>query len=182
MHLTPKLRIPLSELRSYQKRYDVTADPKLEHIRPLAKLQGSLTVQQLHELVLWKSSRRAKLAKANSEEFAREITTFAFSAKSEHSRIGSLVLLQGVQYPTASVILHFCVSESYPILDFRAIWTLGLEKPSTYSPAFWVEYIRVCRELAAKNQLCVRELDMALWQFSKEHQVTLSTAKATTAS
>jgi|GEM_PF-4284513 len=63
----------------------------------------------------------------NPEEFVREITTFCFSAAYEESKIGSLILLKGVQYPTASVILHFCVSDTYPILDFRAVWSLGME-------------------------------------------------------
>ena len=164
------LRIPPLELRSYQERYDYTADPKLEHIRPLAEFQGYLTVSQLHELARWKSKRRAELTKNNSEAFVREITTFAFSAKFEQSRIGSLILLSGVQFPTASVILHFCVDATYPILDFRAIWSLGLQKPAVYSPEYWIKYTGVCRSLAAKHGLSVRELDMALWQFSKERQ------------
>lgn len=164
------LRIPPNEIRSYQQRYDYTADPKLEHIRPLAKSQGYLTVCQLHELVLWKSRRRAALAKENSGAFVKEITSFAFTANFEESKIGLLVLLSGVQFPTASVILHFCVDDTYPILDFRAIWSLGLEKPAAYSPEYWVKYTRACRSLAAKHGLTVRELDMALWQFSKEHQ------------
>jgi hypothetical protein len=165
------LRISPRELRSYMQRYDYAADPRLEHIRPLAKVQGYLTVTQLHELARWKSTRRAELVKENTEAFVREITAFSFSATFEQSRIGSLVLLSGVQYPTASVILHFCVDDTYPILDFRAIWSLGLEKPAVYSPVYWVKYTNVCRLLASEHGLSVRELDMALWQFSKEHQL-----------
>ncbi len=164
------LRIPLGQLRLYQQRYDYAAAPKLEHIRPQVKAQGFLTVAQLHELASWKSKRRAELATKNSEEFVREITSFAFSSTFEQSRIGSLVLLSGVQFPTASVILHFCVDDTYPILDFRAIWSLGLEKPAVYSPEYWIKYTNVCRSLAVKHNLSVREFDMALWQFSKEHQ------------
>ena len=168
--MRPKLRIPPQELRAYQQRYDYTADPKLDHIRPAAKSQGYITVAQLHELALWKSRRRAALAKANPEGFVREITAFSFTARHEHSRIGALILLKGVQYPTASVILHFCVDRTYPILDFRAIWSLGLEKPAVYTPDYWVQYVEVCRALAKKHELTVRELDMALWQYSREYQ------------
>ena len=164
------LRIPKQKIRLYQQRYDYAADPKLEHIRPLAKTKGFLTVAQLHELARWKSRRRADLAKTNSDDFVREITSFAFSASHEHSRIGSLVLLNGVQFPTASVILHFCVDASYPILDFRAIWSLGMEQPSLYSLEYWVKYTSLCRNLAKEHEISVRELDMALWQYSKEHQ------------
>lgn len=164
------LRIPTRELHFYQGRYDYTADPRLDHIRPLANAQGYLTISQLHELAKWKSERRAELTKTNTEAFVREITTFAFAAADEESKIGSLVILNGVQFPTASVILHFCVDDSYPILDFRAIWSLGMKKPSAYSPEYWIKFTKVCRSLAAKHRLSVRELDMALWQYSKEHQ------------
>lgn len=166
-----KLRIPPKELRSYQQRYDYNADSKLEPISSLAKSQGYLTVDQLYVLARWKSMRRAELARENPEAFVCEVTLFSFSANFEQSRIGSLVLLRGVQFPTASVILHFCVDSTYPILDFRAIWSLGLEKPSVYTHDYWVNYTGVCRKLADEHGLTVRELDMALWQFSKENQL-----------
>ena len=168
--MSPALRIPEQKLREYQQRYVYTADPKLDHIRIAADSQKFLTVKQLHDVALWKSKRRADLTKKNPEDFVREITTFAFAAKHEESRIGTLVLLHGVQYPTASVILHFCVDNTYPILDFRAIWSLGMEQPTVYSTSYWLKYIEVCRSLSQKHGMSVRELDMALWQFSKEHQ------------
>lgn len=164
------LRIPPDELRTYQARYDYEADPKLDHVRKASRQQRYLTSDQLHEVARWKSKRRAALVKENEEDFVREITTFAFSAKYEQSRIGTLILLAGVHYPTASVILHFCVDDSYPILDFRAIWSLGLNQPSVYSPEYWIEYTKTCRDLASTHGLTVRELDMALWQYSREHQ------------
>ena len=167
--MRPRLRIPPRQLRALIERYDPSADPRLDDVSAAAKAQGHLTRLQLHQIALWKSRRRAGLALENPESFVREITAFAFNAKHEESRIGALVLLKGVQYPTASVILHFCIDRSYPILDFRAIASLGLEQPSAYSPAYWVEYTGECRALASKYSLTVRELDMALWQYSKEN-------------
>jgi hypothetical protein len=168
--MQPNLRIAPNDLRSYLERYDYEADPRLAHIGEAARAQGFLTRDQLHEVALWKSKRRAALVHENEESFVREITEFAFRSKHEQSRIGSLVLLAGVHYPTASVVLHFCVDESYPILDFRAIWSLGLDQPSVYSPEYWIEYTGICRKLAKEHRLTVREFDMALWQYSREHQ------------
>jgi thermostable 8-oxoguanine DNA glycosylase len=164
------LRIPPSEVRAYCERYDYEADPKLAHVREAAKQQRYITRSQLHEIARWKSKRRAKLVEKNDEGFVREVTEFAFRAAHEHSRIGALVLLSGVQYPTASVVLHFCADDTYPILDFRAIWSLGLNQPSVYTPEYWVEYIGICRSLAKEHGLSVREFDMALWQYSRENQ------------
>lgn len=164
------LRIPAKEIRTYIERYDYETDLKLAHIREAAKNQCYITRSQLHEVARWKSGRRARLVNENDESFVREVTKFAFRANHEYSRIGALVLLASVHYPTASVILHFCVEESYPILDFRAIWSLGLTQPSVYTPKYWVEYTNICRSLAKEHGLSVREFDMALWQYSREHQ------------
>ncbi len=168
--MRPALRIPPKQLRTFCERYEYSAEPKSDDLRASAREQGYLTAKQLHEIVLWKSKRRAALALSNPDGVVREITAFAFSAKYEESRIGALVLLKGVLYPTASVILHFCVSETYPILDYRALWSLGIERPSTYSTDFWLQYVEICRSIAEKHQMSVRELDRALWQYSKEHQ------------
>jgi hypothetical protein len=167
--MRPHLRIPPLQLRALIERYDRSADTRLDDVSAAAKAQGHLTRVQLHRIALWKSPRRAKLALDNPESLVREVTTFAFNAQHEESRIGALVLLRGVHFPTASVILHFCVDRSYPILDFRAIASLGLQQPSVYSPSYWVEYTRECRAVASKYSLTVRELDMALWQYSKEN-------------
>jgi len=67
-----------------------------------------------------------------------------------------------LRIPTASVVLHFCVDQTYPILDFRAIWNLGIEKSSQYTIAFWNEYVKICRSVVLAHNLPVRELDMEL--------------------
>ena len=168
--MQPVLRIPTNEIRAYIERYNYEADPKLAHIREAAKNQRYITRSQLREIALWKSKRRAALVNDNEEGFVREITEFAFRATYDYSRIGALVLLAGVHYPTASVVLHFCVNDSYPILDFRAIWSLGLKQPTVYTPNYWVEYTKICRSFAKEHRLTVREFDMALWQYSRENQ------------
>ena len=170
MTIEHALRVPPGKLRHYQEQYDFGVEANLDKYHQIGPMQGYLTVSQLREICNWKSTRRANLARLNSEAFVREITAFSFAAKCDESRIGALTLLSGVQFPTASVILHFCVDQSYPILDFRAIWSLGIKQPSQYTVAFWKEYVQICRAVAAKHHLNVRELDMTLWQYSSKHQ------------
>jgi hypothetical protein len=165
-----KIRIPRKELRDYQEKYSYASEARLEKFHGIGTKKGYLTVAQLYEICHWKSKRRAALAKSNSESIVKELTSFSFSAKNEASRLGALTLLDGVHFPTASVILHFCVDQSYPILDVRALWSLSIDKPAQYTFAFWEKYIGVCREVALSHCVTVRQLDMALWQFSKEHQ------------
>jgi hypothetical protein len=164
------LRVPPQKLRHYQEKYNYKAEARLEKFRRIGPQQGYLTVSQLHEICHWKSKRRAALAKTNPVNLVKELTAFAFSAKCETSRLGALTLLEGVHFPTASVILHFCVDQSYPILDLRALWSLSIEKPSQYTFRFWEKYVGVCRAVAKRHGMSVRELDMALWQFSKDRQ------------
>ena len=89
-------------------------------------------------------------------------------------RIGVLTLLDGVQMPTASVLLHLAHRDPYPIIDYRALWSLGVDAPPTpYSFAFWEAYTRACRSLARAANVSMRTLDRALWQYSKERQARL---------
>jgi hypothetical protein len=131
---------------------------------------GHLTKEQLKLVVEWKSPRSAGRVDRNEEAYVREISEFAFRTGSDRARIESLTLLDGVLWPTASVILHLFHSESFPILDFRALWSVSTEVPVQYTYTFWQEYTVFCRKLASQHRVSMRELDRALWQYSKEHQ------------
>jgi hypothetical protein len=106
----------------------------------------------------------------NTPEYVQEITGIALQAKEERVRIEVLTLLDGVGWPTASVILHFFHKDPYPILDFRALWSLSLKVPNEYDFTFWWTYVECCRQLASECGLTMRRLDQALWQYSKEKQ------------
>lgn len=75
-----------------------------------------------------------------------------------------------MNWPTASVLLHFGARDPYPILDFRALWSLGVKAPTSYDFELWWEYTCCCRKLARKSGVSMRILDRALWQFSKSNQ------------
>lgn len=54
--------------------------------------------------------------------------------------------MSGVNIPTASVFLHFCHHDPYPILDFRELWSLGIDQRITYNFQIWWDYVKFCRE------------------------------------
>jgi hypothetical protein len=58
----------------------------------------------------------------------------------------------------------------YPILDVRALWSLGFSRPPAYTFGFWSEYVAFTRSEARRLGVSMRELDRALWQYSKERQ------------
>jgi len=106
----------------------------------------------------------------NDEDFVRAVTEASLRSKNEEFKIRVLGVLRGVAWPTASVLLHWCDRGQYPILDYRALWSLSLEVPSQYDFPFWSRYCSYVRELAARTGLSMRVLDRALWQYSKEKQ------------
>lgn len=122
------------------------------------------------EVCRWKSPRKMSYAKKNDEQFIHEVTTESLRTQDERQRITILTQLDGVLWPTASVLLHFGHIEPYPILDFRALWSLSISQPSTYKFSFWSDYVQICRKIAEEFGIQMRMLDRALWQFSKQNQ------------
>ena len=94
-------------------------------------------VRQLRVLARWKTPRSAPRIARNEPELVREATRAALSTRSERLRIEVLMLLEGVSWPTASVILHFAHEEPYPILDTRALWSVGLRAAPPYRFEVW---------------------------------------------
>lgn len=104
----------------------------------------------------------------------RAVTAIALATTDEQLRIGVLTALRGVEMRTASAILHFAGTDRYPILDVRALWSVGIEPaPSYYGFGLWWTYTEFCRRLADSAGVSMRTLDRALWQYSEEHQSRL---------
>jgi hypothetical protein len=82
--------------------------------------------------------------------------------------MAALLELDGVGVPTGSTLLYVAFPNDYPILDVRALESLGAKPRSQYPLAFWLEYLKACREVAKKHGVSVRTLDKALWEYSKE--------------
>ena len=164
-------RFPLSELSSISARYQYELEDSVLALAPAVRQRGHLTKHELRTLVEWKSPRpRRFIVKAN-ELLIAEASRTAFTAKSEEVRIGVLTLIPGVAFPMASVILHFFHDDPYPIIDFRALWSLNMApKSNYYTFALWERYVSACRALAEDAGVDMRTLDRALWQYSKENQ------------
>ena len=116
----------------------------------------------------WKTVRSRPKVAANTEAAVVDATGRALAAAGEASRISALLELEGVGVPTASTLLYFAFPDDYPILDVRALESLGVKSRSTYPVSFWLEYLEACRRLARDAGVSIRTLDKALWQHSKE--------------
>lgn len=163
--------------KKYDAKYKGTHDELTEkELRDWFARYGYLDREHFIKLGLWKSTRPKKKYenKENDNLTIKEITKFALGAKSEIAKIKSLMILKGVSWPVASVILHFAFSDKYPILDFRVLWSLSklfkFKQSKNYTFDFWKKYVQKLRKLAREHKVSLRTLDKALWYYSKEKQ------------
>ena len=155
---------------SQQNELEKVKENELIALRNTVQRAGHLTKAQMRLIAMWKSPRSAHHIENNTDGFIKEITSFALKCEDRRARIESLTLLDGVLWPTASVVLHLFHAEPHPILDFRALWSISVEVPSQYDFEFWECYILFCRKIASCNKVDMRVLDRALWQYSKDNQ------------
>lgn len=166
-----RLRISENELARWAGRYSYPGESEIESgVAPAARTRGHLTYDEFLRLCKWKTPRSQSRCAANDPDLVQEVTRLALSTGHEELKIGALLLLKGVSWPTASVILHFCDHDKYPILDYRALWSLSITPPSQYTFPFWWAYTNFMRQLQERTGLTMRVLDRALWQYSKERQ------------
>lgn len=159
----------LKYARLYEERWpnDVALEDKFfDWFRKHRYLNKDIFVR----LGRWKTKRQTKNYLRNSDEFIRLTTRKALQKKDEKIKIEILMELYGVSWSVASVILHFAFPNKYPILDFRAIWSLGFEQPKNYNFYFWQQYINRFRKLCEDTNLSARTIDRGLWMFSKLNQ------------
>jgi len=166
-----KLRFKEGKIPYWANRYSYGSEVRFEEgIAPVAKARGYLTKPEFMELCRWKTPRTQPLVRENPADVVEAVTRAALESRHEHVKINVLRALRGVSWPTASVVLHFCDNRPYPVLDFRALWSLGYPVPPTYTLDFWLSYTKFVRAVARRTGHSMRVIDRALWQYSNEHQ------------
>ena len=145
-----KYRFNKKAIREWAGKYDVDYDSEIETIlAPHVKARGYFLRDEFIRLCRWKTPRSQSKVASNPADYIEAVTQTALSTPNEHLRIEVLLLVNGVRWPTASVILHFCHADRYPILDVRALWSLGIDANTVpYNFEFWNEYTQFCRKLA----------------------------------
>jgi hypothetical protein len=166
-----RLRFPISKVPQWAAAYEYAGEKELLATVPRrVKRARYLTKDDLVQVAEWKSARIRSRIASNADAFVREVTEIALSTPQERLRLHVLLALHGVGWPVASVILHLCHKDRYPILDFRALWSASADVPNYYTFEFWEAYTAFCRKTATAAGVSMRDLDRALWQYSKEKQ------------
>jgi hypothetical protein len=163
------LQFPIEEVRGYASRFPSAGDDDVVAIGELARARGFYTRDEFVAVCRWKTPRSAARVAMNSSEDVERATRVALvETSAEAERMEALRSLHGVDWATASVLLHLVYPERYPIIDRRALHALGAHPRGSYSYGFWQEYVDACVRLAAEAGVDGRTFDQALWQWSKE--------------
>jgi len=171
-----RLQFPAKHIKYWADRYVDKQNHKdreeekriIKEIGPRIRHKKFIDKEDFQAICNWKTKWATRYYNYNQPDFIRAITKTAFSTNDERLRIEVLTLLKGVGWPVASALLHFMLPNKYPILDFRALESLGQDVPKKYDFEFWDKYVKYCRKHAKENGVTLRVLDRALWQFSKE--------------
>jgi hypothetical protein len=167
-----RLRPSRRSLARWVARYEITDEElRVVALAKAAQSRGHLRVSEFRAVCRWKSPRSVHHCEKNPDSLVTEATGVALASHAPEIKIAVLKSLCGVDWPTASMILHLCDKRPFPAIDFRALWSLGFDLPPHYSMEFWTSYIQFSRMLCSETGLAIRELDRALWQYSKEMQV-----------
>jgi hypothetical protein len=166
-----EIQFPPELVPELAARFPSTDDSALEIIGAAARARGYYRRREFLVACAWKTPRSAPRVALNSEPEVRAATRRALADPDEAARMQALLGLSGVGVPTASTLLYFAFPALYPILDVRALESLGVTPRSQYPLSFWLGYLEACRALAARCEVSIRTLDKALWQWSKERSV-----------
>jgi hypothetical protein len=163
------LQFPLDAIEILAARFPtLDNDARLREIGVAVRARGYYTREEFIEVCAWKTVRSRPKVALNSEAAVEGATALAVATEEEAAKMAALLELIGVGVPTASTLLYCAFPDRYPILDVRALESLGVKPRSQYPLTFWLGYLDACRELARQAGVSLRTLDKALWQHSKE--------------
>ena len=165
---TFRLQFPASEIEALASRFGYADDMRLLAAGAAIRARGHYTREEFIEVCGWKTARSRPKVASNTEAAVVDATRRALATADEGARMNALLELEGVGVPTASTLLYVAFPDDYPILDVRALESLGVKPRSQYPVSFWLDYLRACRGLAHRCGVSIRTLDKALWQHSKE--------------
>jgi hypothetical protein len=168
-HISFRLQFEPTQIKGLAARYRY--DDDTEALAAGHRIGGGdYSRANLEAIFRWKTGGRgiSRLSR-NSDLEISEALRLAARAETERAAMAVLCGLGGVDVPVASAILTAIDPERYTIIDFRALESLGVAA-TWHTVDSYLGYLDQCRNLARQNGITLRELDRALWQWSKEQR------------
>jgi thermostable 8-oxoguanine DNA glycosylase len=168
------VRLVGAELGECRKLYNIERY-LFKEVHPRFEKEGTLEPFDFFAIVTWKSNRtktKVKKGLADAGKTVQELMREVAQAETPRDKVKVLVQVWGIGLPIASAILTVCDPETFTVLDYRAWETLkgaavpGLPEDYPATPDEYLDYCRVCRQLAERVGMSLRALDQALWGMS----------------
>ena len=126
------------------------------------------TYADIERVYRWKSSRSVGHFLANDAERVVSTVRSALRAKDDAAALARVETLNGVKARTGSALLAIFRPDRYTVMDWRARQTLEafgyLEELRRASwTNVWPAYMSLCRDIASRTGVSLRDLDRALW-------------------
>jgi hypothetical protein len=142
--------------------------------------QHTLNAFDFYAIITWKSNR--SISKVKNGLRSAKLTPRAFMSKiaacsSDQERMRELVKVTGIGVPIASAILTVCYPKKFTILDYRA-WEALFHFKMVFSQtmptdigSYFDIYLPACRAMAIQQNMTLRDLDGAMWGWSKYRSI-----------
>jgi thermostable 8-oxoguanine DNA glycosylase len=144
----------------------------LDKVSERFKEEGTLEPFDFFAIVAWKSNRTKTKIRRGLEDAGKTIQELMLEvtqAKTPRDKVEVLLQVWGIGLAMASAILTVCDPDEFTVLDYRA-WNVlegtslqGLPEHYPATSDEYLDYCRVCRELAEQVGMSLRDLDRALW-------------------
>ncbi len=143
-----------------------------------AKSNKELSRGEFLDICYWKSPRAIRRCEQNSGKRVEETTRRVFETRSERKRLELLGTLKGVNVPMASAILTLTDPKRYGVIDIRVwqlLYALGSvqnnQRGLGFTFAHWHKYLNILRHHALRLEAPVRNVELTLFQYHRNHQV-----------
>jgi hypothetical protein len=134
------LRFPARMIPVLAQAYDHDPRAAFEAGRRIAP--GSRDRQDLMAIFEWKTRGRGRSRPArNTDAEIADALDLATAARTDRAAVAVLTGLAGVDVPVASAILTAVDPQRFTIIDFRALWSLGIERAAYYPVGFYLDYL-----------------------------------------
>jgi hypothetical protein len=159
------------ELAECLKLYYIE-DYLFKQVHPRFGDGGAMEPFDFFAIVAWKSNRtKTKIKKGldDAEKTVQGLMGEVAQAKTPRDKVEVLLQVWGIGLAVASAILTVCDPDEFTVLDYRA-WDVlegaslqGLPEHYPATSDEYLDYCRVCRQLAERVGMRLRDLDRALW-------------------
>jgi len=160
----------MGNLEKYLKYYFLE-DYLFNEIHENFKNRGKLDPEEFFAIIIWKrNASKSKIVQGikESSETIESLTKKIYGLNNREDRLTLLKNIKNIGIAIASAILTVLDPDEFTIVDYRvknSLEKLGINLPDKIEKDIknYFRYVDICKELAQKYNLSLRNLDRALW-------------------